>query len=239
MEPILYLYKEYGFEKSTISEIVFGHRYIAVLLNNGNIGVCATLGNDFIVSDNELSNLDTTNHNHRIILNAYYNAMFNNSLSEYKIGDITQAVDFKEMKNIVMIGYFRPVVERFNKMGINVHIFDLRDLEISIPMEQQKEYLNNCDAAIVSATTLFNNTFEQITKNSNGDIYILGPSTIMHPYLFEFNKVKLLFGSLFNKNDNAVLDIIRQNLGTRHFLKLGKKIYSQLSTGSRQSQNKK
>ena len=227
-EPITYLFEKYGFIKTNISEIIFGQRYLAIMLKDGSIGVCATLGEEFFVSDKDLTDINPKNYYHRIILNAYFNAKFNNEKIDFKIGDITQAIDFTKKINIVMIGYFKPIVERFNKIGVKTHIFDLRNKEISIPVEFQKEYLKHCDAAIVSATTLFNNTFEAITNYSNGDIYILGPTTIMHDYLLKFNNVKMLFGSMFKKNDLDVLDVIRQNLGTRYFLKLGKKVYSSM-----------
>ena len=48
----------------------------------------------------------------------------------------------------------------------------------------------------------------------------------MHPYLYKFNNVKMLFGSVFYKNDSEVMSVIRKNLGTRYFLKLGKKVYN-------------
>ena len=127
IEPISYLYDKYGFKKTNISEIVFGERYLAIMLKNGNIGVCATLGEKFFVSDTELENINVEKYYHRIVLNAYFNAMFNDDQINFKIGDITQAVDFKKIKNIVMIGYFRPIVERFEKIGVKAHVFDLRN----------------------------------------------------------------------------------------------------------------
>lgn len=225
LEPIQWLYNEYGFENSQISKLIIGQRYIAVMLNNGNIGVCATLKEDVKINFNVNYLPDLNSVSDRIFLNAYFNALFNKENQNYGKGDVTQSVDFSKTKKLVMIGYFRPVVERLEKLNVKVNIFDLRDIEISIPMEEQKKYLNECDAAIVSATTIFNNTFNSIAKNCAGDIHILGPSTIMHPKMLEYRNVKSLFGSLFKKNDEGVLDIIRQNLGTRHFLKLGEKVF--------------
>ncbi|MBN2893950.1 MAG: hypothetical protein JXL97_18925 [Bacteroidales bacterium] len=225
IDPIRYLYENYSFEKSQIRELITGLRYLAVLLKNGEIGVCATLSNDFDLSLDDFDKPNLNDFRHRILLNAYYNAIFNTEKNDYKYGDITEIIDFKNIKDLVMIGYFRPVVEKFQKAGINVHIFDLKNKEVTVPMEFQKNYLKKCDAAIVTATTFYNNTFLDITENCSGDIYILGPSTIMHPYIFEFSNVKYLFGSLFERNDNRVLDIIGQDLGTRHFLKLGKKVF--------------
>ncbi|MEA3451167.1 MAG: DUF364 domain-containing protein, partial [Bacteroidota bacterium] len=131
--------------------------------------------------------------------------------------------NFKKYKKIVMLGNFRPIVEKMKKLDIKVDIFDLRDKEISLPINEQKKYLQQCDAAIVSATSVYNLTFSEIANNCNGEIFILGPSSTMNDYFFDFNNVKGIFGSVFNNNDSKVLEIIKNNLGTRHFLKLGKK----------------
>ncbi len=223
-EPLTYFFNKYGFEKDIIERVVFGARYVAVMLDNGRIGVCATLGEKFNLTEAECQNLDLKNHHHRVFLNAYFNALLNYRQKNFLTGDILDLVDFKKFRNIVMVGYFRPVVEKMQKAGINLHIFDLRDQEISLPLQEMNAYLQNSDAAIVSATTVYNNTFVDICKNTRGKIYLLGPSALMDDYLFECQNVSAIFGSLFQPYDERVMSIIEQDLGTRHFLKLGKKM---------------
>jgi uncharacterized protein (DUF4213/DUF364 family) len=223
-EPLSYFYNKFGFDLDLISEISWGERYIAVMLEAGEIGVCATLGEKFQLTNDELENLQIQNYHHRIFLNAYYNALLNYTGQDFLTGDLLDVVNFKEFSNIVMVGYFRPVVEKLQKLNINVDIFDLRDKQISLPIEQMNDYLQNSDAVIASATTVYNNTFTEICKNSKGNIYILGPSALMNNYLFEFSNVKAIFGSRFKRFDQKVLSTIANNLGTRHFLKFGQKV---------------
>lgn len=224
IEPIKYFYEKTGFDFSEIKRIVSGERYFGIMLNSGYIGVCATLGKKVVITENDLQKIDLNNENHRILLNAYFNAKMNYENPDFILADMLDIIDFRKYKNIVMVGYFKPIVEKLDKFGIKPHIFDLRDKEISLPIEEQKKYLSQCDAAIVTATSLFNNTFAELNKNSSGEIFLLGPSALLSRYLFEFNKVKYVFGSIFNKNDENVLDIIENNLGTRHFLKIGQKV---------------
>ncbi len=224
LEPLEYYYGKVGFKKDLIAEIVCGKRYMAVMLKTGEIGVCATFGEKYEFTDWDFENFSLKNFKHRVLLNAYYNACFNYKNDNYENADLVDFIDFDNYKNIVMIGYFKPIVEKFCQRGIKTHIFDLRDTKVSLPMSEQKEYLQKCDLAIVTATTVFNKTFSGVCNNSNGDVFILGPSAFLNDYLFEFNNVKGIMGSVFNKFDSGVLDIIRQDLGTRHFLKLGKKV---------------
>jgi len=224
IEPISYFYNKIGFDYSEIKRIVCGERYLALMLKNGQIGVCATFGEAFNVDENEFLSINLSNEKHRIVLNAYFNAKLNYENPDFIIADMMDIIDFKKYKNIVMIGYFRPIVEKLSKYSIKPHIFDLRDEKISISISKQKEYLIKSDATILTATSLFNNTFSEICEHSSGDVFILGPSSLLSRYLFDFNKVKYIFGSVFNKYDDTVLDIIQNNLGTRYFLKIGEKV---------------
>lgn len=222
-EPLDYFFNNLKYDKSQISEIIPGARYLAVQNNKGQIGVCATLGNIFNIDEEMLNNPSLQNNDHRIFLTAYYNSILNYQQQNLIQGDLIDVIDFKKYKRITMIGYFRPIVEKMDKLDIKLNIFDLRDQEISLPIEDQKKYLQNCDAAIFTATSISNNTFEKIAENCNGEIFILGPSSIMNEYFFCYKNVKAIFGSTYNLYDTEVLNIIREGLGTRHFLKLGQK----------------
>jgi len=223
-EPLSYYYNKIGFDISKIKELICGERYLAIMLTTGEIGVCATLGKKFNITKKDLTNINLNDFTHRTILNAYYNAILNYRNTEFINGDMMNIVDFKSFNSVVMIGYFKPIVEKLSKINVKPHIFDLRDKQISISIEKQPEYLQNADAVILTATSLFNNTFADICKHSNGDIFVLGPSSLISPYLFKFNKVKYIFGSIFKPFDKEVLDIIGKDLGTRYFLKLGTKV---------------
>lgn len=227
-EPLKHFVEKYGVNVSNIKKIICGRKYSAVLLKNGNIGVCANLSTNVEVKIENLRTADLNKIEHRIILNAYFNANLN-YLNNYKRKfDIFKAIDFKHYKNIIMIGLFKPILKKFDENNIKVQVFDLiKKNHKLIPIEKEMETIKKGDAIILSATTIFNNTFMEIVNNSgvNCDIFLLGPSSIMNKDLFEYRNIKNIFGSIFESYDERVLNIIKQGYGTKKFLPFGKKVF--------------
>lgn len=228
-EPLKYLFDQYGFQKDEIKEVVIGEKYIAVLLKNGNMGVCAILKNEVEerISDIEKLNLDLPSH--RILYTAWLNAKINyvNDYSDQK--DIFDLINFSKYDKIVMIGYFKPVAEKLSKAEIDFAIFDLykQDKEI-VPLEKQRKYVMGADAVILTATSIFNGTFRNIVCNTSPgacDIFVLGPSAILSKELLKYRNVTNLFGFVFPKEGEKALQIIRDGGGTRSFNKFGSKVY--------------
>jgi len=216
-----------GINTSLINEIICGEKYVAVLLNNGNIGVCSTLKTKIDITINDLNNFDVSSTSHRVIAIAYFNALLNYEREYKKHIDIFNEIDFNEFKNIVMIGFFGSLTEKFKNAAINLSIFDLKsDNEAIIDIKKQKQFLANANVVILTSTSVFNNTFIDIVNSTpkNCKIYTLGPSTILDPDMFKYNNVHTIFGSIFKKNDTELLDIIRNGGGTKTFLHLMKKV---------------
>ena len=197
------------------------------MLDNGHIGVCSTLGH--IVSADQLNfnrpDLESTTF--RIFYNAYLNAVLNYSVEPEEKLDIFQHIDFKRKKQIVMVGFFRPVVAKFKEMGIPLKIFDrIENDEILNPYADMKRALNEASSVILTSTSIFNGTFLDITEQTpqNSDIFLLGPSSILHPDMKKYRNVNKVYGALFNPYDENILDIIAQGHGTQTFLKFGQKV---------------
>ncbi len=228
-EPLKFLYKQYGFQKDEIKEVVIGDKYLAILLKNGDVGVCAILKNKIVDAISEIENLNLDVPSHRIFYTAWLNAKINyeNDYSDQK--DIFDLINFSKYEKIVMVGYFKPVAEKLRKAEIDFSIFDLykQDKEI-VPLEMQREYVRGADAVILTATSLFNGTFRNIVCNSSPgacDIFVLGPSAILSKELLKYRNVKNLFGFVFPKEGEKALQIIREGGGTRSFNKFGSKVY--------------
>ncbi len=210
------------YNEKNIKTVIKGQRYLLVKNENGNIGVAAVLGEDISKINVRKPNLN--NIADRIFLTAYLNSIFNTEKKYFFNGDLLQVVDFQRYNNIVMIGYFKPVIKKMSAKGLKVSVFDLRDNEVSLPLSEQKEYLQKADAVILSATSIFNGTFNNIVSNTNGDTFILGPTSILHKKFFEYKTVKGIFGSVFETEDKRVEKAIAEGFGTRQFLKFGKKV---------------
>ena len=225
-EPLELLLSKYKFDTNKIIKISTGQRYTAVLLKCGNIGVCANLGYRINTEKNNYSNIDLKNFSHRIVLNAYFNALLNYSHSSKNDVDIFETINFKKYKKVVMLGFIKPVVKQFNETGISITVFDfLKEDPVLIPISEQKKFLKEADAVILTSTSIFNGTFTDSINNTNGncDIFMIGPSSIMTPELLEYKNIKMIFGAAFDKSDDRVLKIIQEDGGTRRFLKFENK----------------
>lgn len=226
LDPITHYYQKYPFDSSLIKQFINGERYVAVLLENENIGVCATLGQTVKAEIPEI--IDLENVEHRIFLNAYYNALLNYNQSYTEEKDIFEEVDFKKFSNIVMVGNFKPVVKRFQNEKIPLFIFDKKeDEDILMEMKDQMEYIRKADAIILTATSIYNQSFMELVENTaeNASVFILGPSSIMHADMKAYRNVKMIFGSIFEPYDVRVLDLIKANMGTRYFSPFSRKVF--------------
>ncbi len=226
-EPVKYFYKKYGIDNNNVNNVVVGEKYLAVVLNNGNIGVCSTLDHSISFEKQEFDNIDLDKISHRIAANAYFNAVFNYKNKYDCLIDIFDKIDFDKYNNIVMIGFFRSLVNKFSEKKIPLTIFDKKiEDPVLTDMKMQKKHLQTADAVIISGTTIFNNTFTQIINNTTkADIYLLGPSNILHHDIFKYKNIKFVFGAIFNKSDNNLLNIIRNNGCTPEFSPFMKKVY--------------
>ena len=227
-EPLEYFFEKYGIDLQNIKHIVCGEKYVAVELKNGQIGVCSTLNNYVNVDIRDLRSPKLNNEQHRIVLNAYFNATYNYKNDYDTKIDIFDKINFKKYNKIVMVGFFRSLVEKFEKEEINLTIFDKseEDPKLAVMSDQLVE-IAKADALILSSTTIFNNTFTDIINSTNEDcdIYTLGPSTILNSEMFKYRNIKLLFGSIFDLNDINTIKIIQNGGGTKQFLPFMNKVF--------------
>ncbi len=226
-DPLQIFYDRYKFDKSEIKEVIFGKIYTAIILKTGNIGLSANL-NDIKQSSFSYNNtLDLLNPDHRLILNAYYNAKFNYKSKGQLNKDLFDEINFKSYRNIVMIGYSKPMLNKLDSKEQDIYIFDnSKNDNIIVDQSLQKKYLFEAECVILTATTIVNNTFMEIVSNSGSscDLFLVGPSTPMSEEMFKYRNVKALFGTIFKKNDTEVINIIKKGEGTRIFKHLGKKV---------------
>ncbi|MEA2103997.1 MAG: DUF364 domain-containing protein [Candidatus Cloacimonadota bacterium] len=227
-DPLQFLLDKYSLDIGKIDQISCGAKYSAVMLTNGNIGVCANLRSKISLKKHDLKIPDMNNFHHRILLTAYFNALLNYSNQYDNGGDMFELIDFSQYKSLVMIGLFYPIVRKLQNAGIPINIFDLNKTdEILTPISEQKKYLKKADAIILTGTAIFNKTFVDLIRNTNSncEIFMLGPSSIMHQKILEYKNMKFIFGSVFKKYDERILEIIRNGGGTQRFLKFGRKVF--------------
>jgi uncharacterized protein (DUF4213/DUF364 family) len=226
-EPLRHFVEKHGVDISKIEKIICGQKYSAILLKNGNIGVCANLLEKVTVTINDLKTPDLSDSAHRIILNAYFCSLLNYSIPYEKTVDIFDAVEFKRYSHIVMVGLFQPVLDKFKKSNIAIHVFDkIKKSRRLIPLQEEMDYIKKADAVILTATSISNGTFMDIVAFSGEfcDIFILGPSAIMDSDMFRYQNIKKVFGAVFAPFDERVLDTIKQGFGTKKFIRFARKV---------------
>jgi uncharacterized protein (DUF4213/DUF364 family) len=226
-DPVSALFDSFPFDPEKVLATACGDAYVAVMLANGQIGVCSTLNKPVETDPLQLHKPDLKIFDHRVLVIAYANAHINYLDPNPVSGDIFEQVDFTAKKNTVMIGYFPPLVAKFRKDGLPLFAFDqVKDYPDLTPISQLKAKLDQSDCVIITATSLINSTFSEIVGmlKPGSEIYLLGPSTTLSSIFFEDYAISGLFGMTFKLYDFNLLEIISKGLGTQSFSKKGKKV---------------
>ena len=125
---------------------------------------------------------------------------------------------------VAMVGFFKPLVAVLKSKGAAVEVID--EFRSMGQKEAFYEKLGQwADAAIVTSTSLLNNTFEEIMPHMAKDVRaaLVGPSTPMVAGAFsDWTAIKALAGTV--PLDNAqILKSVRHGLGTPYLHKYSKK----------------
>lgn len=224
-DPLKYYHEKYGFESSEIKRIEVGEFFIALILINRQMGICARFKGEVNTDLSSLKNLDLDFSPHRSILTAYYNAKINSKVNFQENADIVSDIIDGNYSSVVMIGYFTSLVKKFNELGKDVAVFDF-EAEDTIPLKHQKEHLHKADAVIMTSTAILNGTFNGLINNINSesDIFIVGPSSTLCNDLFEIPNIRKIHGAVFNPEDEKVIDMIKKGKKPKDFLYLAKKV---------------
>lgn len=225
-DPLVNFMNRYGYDCEGIQELITGSKYVAVLLKNGTIGLAANLHRIDKIRQDEVMKIDLESDVFRTLYTAYINAIVNYSVDDLTELDFFNCIDLSHYCNTVMIGYSEPLVYKFSQINKSPSVFDL-EKEHPLIIEQSKlpTYLRSCDCLIMTATTLVNNTFGDILRetSSNCDVYLIGPTSPMDASVFFKFNIKAVFGMQFKKFDWDLLELIKMGGGTDKFKKIGKK----------------
>ena len=130
--------------------------------------------------------------------------------------EATTYLNLKSGEKVAMVGLFAPLVEKIRATGAILTVIERNPQRQELLSPEAKQHaLKNCDVAIITATTLLNNTFEE-TVNSLGNprsVALLGPSTPLVPEIFCDTPVTHLGGAVV-ADSAKVLQIISEGGGT-------------------------
>ncbi len=219
-------------ENLIVEEVRFGLSYATVRLNNNSMGLAAlllyelppgcavfpeagtlagartaTLLKNLVEKRNPLEKalgLATAN----AILHAEFGEDERDSLSIMKLTPADR---------VAMVGLFTPMVPKIEATGAKLSVIERNPARMAvIDKKESDRILRECTVAIITATTLLNDTMEEVLNSlgSPRHVTILGPSTPLCPEIFRDTPVNHLGGAIV-RDANKIMQIISEGGGTR------------------------
>ena len=130
--------------------------------------------------------------------------------------DALALMNLSSRDHVVMVGFFRPLLSRIEKSGAKLTILEKnKALPHIVSFKSRGDMLKTCTVAIITATSILNNTLETILNDLENPrwVSILGPSTPVCRDIFAGTPVTHLGGSVV-LDQPKVLQIVSEGGGT-------------------------
>jgi uncharacterized protein len=118
--------------------------------------------------------------------------------------------------HVVMVGYFAPLIPKIKATGCELTIIELDDQKPGvIAVGPGMAALSACDVAIITSTSIINNTIDGLLANLTGNraAVMLGPSTPVCPEAFAGTGITQVSGAYVVEVERAKA-IVSQGGGT-------------------------
>ena len=228
----LYEHIEPAAKNLLIADLRVGLSYVGIKLDNGSAGLAAVLPSSAVRGCTVLKEagtyvgspaievlkylLDGQNALHRAIGMAVANALVLPKQGDVEDREATTYLNLHPKEKVAMVGLFAPLVERIRSTGAILTIVEKNPQRLELLSQKDKQRaLKECDVAIITATTLLNNTFEETIDllGTPRSVLLLGPSTPLVPGIFRDTPVTHLGGAVV-ADAAKVLQIISEGGGT-------------------------
>ena len=229
-------------QSARVSSVCIGLGYTAVLLDDGRAGVAYTFreekhqgcsvfqGRRPLAGSSaaELVNYITSPAMiERTVGIATANALINTADRPYAGGDTLEHLDIGPDDTVGMIGYFGPLIAPLQKRVKDLLIFELNgDPAAGVyPEEAASRLLPACTVALITSTSIINNTIDGLLKKAAGCRVraLLGASTPLAPEVFKPQGVNLLSGVVVT-DAKGIFQVVSEAGGMRFFKNLIKKV---------------
>jgi uncharacterized protein (DUF4213/DUF364 family) len=225
---------EYMSERMTgikVSEVRIGVGYAAVALNKKYTGLAAVIRENMethcgvVAKAGKLSCMPASellmylvngrNAVERALGLATANAVLSAGAPQEE-SDTLALMDLSSKDHVAMVGLFRPLVPRIEQTGAKLTIIEQNKvLPNVLSFKSRGNILKTCTVAIITATSILNNTLEIILNDLENTrwVSILGPSTPVCRDIFVGTPVTHLGGSVV-LDRSKVLQIVSEGGGT-------------------------
>lgn len=195
-----------------IADVRVGIGYTAVLLDNGYCGLtftfrselgpqCAQIEEAGLLIGKPCEELLEWAMDINLVKSsiglAVINGLLQKELKGYATGDALSGIDIRQGDIIGVIGYYKPIIDKFTAKSSKLYIFERHITgEGILPDWAEDIHLPECDVVIISGTTLLNKTADHILEKSKNarEIVIMGPTTSLSPVVFKESGVNILAG---------------------------------------------
>lgn len=147
------------------------------------------------------------------------NALIEAPDDELLPGDIRSVFKFEPGENVVMVGYFEPLVPSIrDQCSLKIYEIDTSLAPGLLESSAATEGLKNCGVALITSTSIINGTIDCLFEAAAGchEVVILGPSTPLLPEAFAGTPVTLLSG-IGVVNRSALLQVVSEGGGMKRF----------------------
>jgi uncharacterized protein len=130
--------------------------------------------------------------------------------------DTLALMDLSSGDHVAMVGFFRPLVQRIEQSRAKLTILEKnKALSHMVSFKSRGDILKTCTVAIITATSILNNTLETILNDLGNPrwVSIIGPSTPVCRDIFAGTPVTHLGGSVV-LDRSKVLQIVSEGGGT-------------------------
>ena len=219
----------------SVKDVRIGLGYTAVQLENGQTGVAFTFHEGMTrgyaifkglhpLSERDalelLALLDSTDKIEMAVALATANALSNTIQEDLREGDIMEYLNIAPDDMVGMVGYFAPMIPRLKKKTSSIMIFEKikkREGDL-LPEEDAIRLLPQCQVAIITSTSILNNTIDNILNAARlcREVVLLGASTPLIPDAFAGTAVTFLSGIIITR-PQEMLRIVSEGGGVRSF----------------------
>lgn len=196
-------------QKRLVKEVQVGLIYTAVQIDTGALGVAYTFpeartcgGTGVPLKGRTVAELVDGLGGKSLLASAVALAAVNALLADAPLppatceADVLDSLDLHRGDRVCMVGCFAPLLKPLKDLGVELKTFDQVPKPGSRPAAEVEEHLPGSEVAIITATSLINNTLDHLLKLASPcrEVVLLGSSTPLLPEAFSGTPVSNLSG---------------------------------------------